>query len=1108
MRLPYGHSSSPRRRGAVIPLMALVITAILGFVALSIDLGLLMVARNNCQNAADSAAIAGVRTINGDNVLNYRREEVPVNAVDAALQNPVMTTVLEGNKDNVTPVSGQTDTWKSGKVQIELGSYTYAFGATVDSEGFRLRFPRNSGEPYGAVRSRVSFDAGRYAFAQIFGVSTFATGATATAIHRPRDVVVIMDLSGSMRFQSMPAVAWDGNQSYPSANNRERNRSMNPESVFPKFGHYSDVAGAALQGTASLRTDNNEFVDPSNISTTTASGPPIAEFFYTDVQSTNRAFTRASDSFENTPGGDVPLKTGATQTDPFSSTLRTALNTPANQTNLAWEQNGYTSSALTPTRSTFHGYTQGPGYWGKTFFMWPPDPGEATTNLDPANYANNGARDWRQRFFIKVPLTASFTGRVEQSAGNVSPNQYNAGHTGLVRIISLTGTPEVGDTVTFSNQANRAYTVIEVGALLATGVREIRLNRALVTQIRDTDNVTASFREVAWLRDNDLLFDSNGDIRAPGPYNQAGSSTLDNTTTIGSTPYFYRVNYAAILNWLVNIGPNPFPTTLRGGRLHYYRVMPPFTDPLLNQRIWTDDLGSYSSDQQQSIRFWRDYIDFVLGFDYQGWRTQGSNTYEWYRRFNTSNIIMSSLIGNGRPYSWGTTRISPAPTIDNTTAYLSARTTLSTKLAGTNILNVGSLSPSGTNPRVGDVLQISGQSTVYTVTAVVLGTTLTISPNLTANVNTGVNVTFKQIGYMHYEDNPRRPRHQFWFGPMTFIDFVGNYNTGQLRWPGNAPEAQSWACKTGIEVALRDMRVNCPNDYISTIFYSSPTTHRQAKTALRSIGDSGHYNRVINSLWFPPSVYNSGSMATAEIEWTSGDLVPRADGGTGPGMGFLLAYNQLSSSRVVEDLRTYAINSSSLTSPENGIVGGRGRKGAQKMIIYETDGAPNSNATADFVSKTSVAADGTLSNDSYYKVRMYDRNNTGDSRNESPITNTGDLFTNLYDIVQTICNNDAANWTGATSGAKYGHSTNRRPVLVHSIGYGTLYAPESSGTTQTNAMNSLQRIQFIGRTASDTNGLNFPEYKRIYGTSEQRITKMKEAFTRILQDGVTVTLLE
>ena len=42
------------------------------------------------------------------------------------------------------------------------------------------------------------------------------------------------DLSGSMRFQSLPARPYSG----------ARTGSMNPESVFPQFGHYVDTAGA------------------------------------------------------------------------------------------------------------------------------------------------------------------------------------------------------------------------------------------------------------------------------------------------------------------------------------------------------------------------------------------------------------------------------------------------------------------------------------------------------------------------------------------------------------------------------------------------------------------------------------------------------------------------------------------------------------------------------------------------------------------------------------------------------------------------------------------------------------------------------------------------
>ena len=36
----------------------------------------------------------------------------------------------------------------------------------------------------------------------------------------------------------------------------------------------------------------------------------------------------------------------------------------------------------------------------------------------------------------------------------------------------------------------------------------------------------------------------------------------------------YAINYAAILNFIKNIGPNPFPSTMRSGRIVYYTSIP------------------------------------------------------------------------------------------------------------------------------------------------------------------------------------------------------------------------------------------------------------------------------------------------------------------------------------------------------------------------------------------------------------------------------------------------------------------------------------------------------------------------------------------------------
>ena len=53
-----------RRRGTIVPIMALCVTGLFGFVALAVDLGMLAINRTECQNAADAAALAGARQLN------------------------------------------------------------------------------------------------------------------------------------------------------------------------------------------------------------------------------------------------------------------------------------------------------------------------------------------------------------------------------------------------------------------------------------------------------------------------------------------------------------------------------------------------------------------------------------------------------------------------------------------------------------------------------------------------------------------------------------------------------------------------------------------------------------------------------------------------------------------------------------------------------------------------------------------------------------------------------------------------------------------------------------------------------------------------------------
>src|SRR5207244_9176843 len=79
-------------------------------------------------------------------------------------------------------------------VKIEIASYTY--NATTGL--FQEMIPKALTDNYSLVRSTVYSNGNKTAFAKIFGINSFNTSATATAAHRPRDVVVIMDFTGSM----------------------------------------------------------------------------------------------------------------------------------------------------------------------------------------------------------------------------------------------------------------------------------------------------------------------------------------------------------------------------------------------------------------------------------------------------------------------------------------------------------------------------------------------------------------------------------------------------------------------------------------------------------------------------------------------------------------------------------------------------------------------------------------------------------------------------------------------------------------------------------------------------------------------------------------------
>lgn len=823
-RKPFHNQRIPRR-GTTLVLLVLCMIPLIGFVALSIDMGLLAVARTQAQDAADAAAMAGVRTLNGDATNNNNYSQVSGSSLATLAGKDLLGSSLA-----------------SSQLTLQVGRYTY----DVNNQRFEGIFPGPSNENWSLVRATVTADVNaKMSFSRIFNFTLPNLRTSAAAVHRPRDVAVIMDFSGSMRFSSQLATPFFGT----------RTTINTADPIVPLFGGYSAAVMTAPGHTM-------PFGEANYTRTTNDGRPPIVTDFYSNGSGA-AAWMAAPAAYATTPAGDNYLRqnlnTGATYAQTVAAVLNLGL--VGNGTRDAnWETQGYTRSGM---RATFDGYTQGPSYWGKSFFIWPPDA--------------RPALDWRKRFFV-YPGTA---------------------------------TP---------------------------------------------------------MDDNSRLWDVSGNWRAPG------------ATT-------YGINYTAILAWIKS-GPNPFPASLQSGRILYYDAIP----DTINTAVYPP--------ANLNERFWKDYIDYSLG-------VRQDSASAWAVVCNGS----TALTGLGRDFAWGPVRITPKASL------------------------------------------------------------------------TGV-----PAPYMRYDDNPRRPRLHFWFGPYSMVDFLGNYNAWGAAtpygsrfcwWPGTCHESPLYACKLGIRAALFDIKDNHPNDLVSTIFFSVPKTSASTNDGGRfnrgRVGLGRDYDRMNEALWYPPSTLGNSNATVRPYDARNLEC-PRAYGGTCYAMPLMLAYNQFSGNT---SLRTY----NSAEPP--GDAGGNGRKGAQKIVIFETDGAPNTSAAAVWVSGGTA--------NSYYRVRY---NSGSPSASDFPTGVSGYSDNNLTVVgqIKTVCQKICA-----LEGAG-GYSTASKPVLIHCIGFGDAFDPGTPGANQNR--DTLNQMQLIG---SVTDGM--PAYKIVNGDEQSMVTSLQQAFTKIMQSGVQVSLI-
>jgi Flp pilus assembly protein TadG len=978
-------------------MLALTIVGLLGFLALAIDIGMLAVAKTQAQNAADVASLTAARTLNGDSTITFNNAAATNNAQAVLSYNTILGTKVQ-----------------TSQLTLTYGSFDY----NQTSQTFSSNFPPLSTSAWTVVSATITASNLPGAFSRIFGWQFLPTvTATSIAAHRPRDVALVMDLSTSMRFGT--CLGFDFYTQTRTTNN--------PDPLVPAFGHYSSTS-AVMTGPTTTRTSavDSYSISPSN--TTVGNSVYSLTYINSFYQNAPYASTliRAFDSYTSTdggatwsppttqtpqlppttyattPGGDGPLySSGSTTT--YAQNVNQVLGTTGSPgpINPLWCLDGYAGyvNGKPDTSGTggnpvvwtqpdygstpFAGFTKGPGYYGKTFFIWPPDPRTnatlsgttltaylnmigVTNTTDQSTLAANWAT-WQA---------------LGPTAGLTALQAWLSGITTLGGPYTTTAGPWVPGS---NSKAPVYYAVCRLfNRAYPAGGSTVGSSKVPNTAPGAGTSFSADWRmRFFGTSNNTTLFNSSGSLNPPG-----SSGMMSAVST-----------YNAILTWLTTTS-DPFPQQMRSGRIMYYSQIP------------TSITGSWPSWGGTDQRFWVEFMDHVLGF-----RQTGAGSYTDLTGINSSR----QMIGYGADFAWGTVSLTAPPAVPQ---------------------------------------------------------------------------------YMNYNDNPARGLLRFWFSPILMVDMLQNCNITQtgvsgafFMQPGNAYEAPCYTGKQGFVGAVNTMKSNHPNDWFTLLSYSWPRTSPTSQGRLNCVNAplGLNYSYATSAILFPFSTINADGTpnnteitpydpdpATGQIPSANFAFAPRADGDTCFAMGLMLAYNQFALTPVTDSTLRGFVTNSPITFP-TGMAGGMGRKGAQKVVIFETDGMANCGATANLVTN------GTYT---YYQIR-YDMNKP--STSEYPSTNpaginNSTILNQVYSLVQQM----------ATT-----YSTSRNPFRLYALGFGPVF----TGPDAPSALSTLQTMQFYAGTQSSAS-TPLPAYQVITGTDVQMAQNMTNAYTLILQAGVQIALIQ
>lgn len=166
-------SPSHNRRGVVLVFSAVLLVVICAMAAMGIDVGYMMVVKTQLQVAADAGALAA------GNSLHLSREEVVAVAKQYATEHNAGGRAIQ-----------------QGETVVEIGVW--------DADASRFSATAGIGN---AVRVTATRGGEALFFARVLGADAFSAEASAIAMANPKDIALVIDLSGSMNDDTEPAWA-------------------------------------------------------------------------------------------------------------------------------------------------------------------------------------------------------------------------------------------------------------------------------------------------------------------------------------------------------------------------------------------------------------------------------------------------------------------------------------------------------------------------------------------------------------------------------------------------------------------------------------------------------------------------------------------------------------------------------------------------------------------------------------------------------------------------------------------------------------------------------------------------------------------------------------